>query len=559
MKSGGFLRRYHHWQRYRKIINVLIGHGFSFMINRLDLPGIPLYSRLKKLETLPEEELISLPKRIVQVLGELGPAFIKLGQLLSTRADLIPESYLKELSQLQDQVPPIPFEDVEALFHDEHGLPLDEVFAFFSEEAIASASIGQVHRARLTTRQEVVVKVQRPGIERLISVDLEILHDVGGLIEKRTPLGEIYRITEMVDELRASLLEELDFTLEGRNTEILRKNFLEDDRVYIPKIYWGYTTKRLLVMEYVQGHKLDNCRELAAAGFDPLTIARTLADAMIRQIYLDGFFHSDPHPGNLAVLPGNRVVFLDFGQVGRIDEELRDRIADLAISLVHHDVDGISAILLKIGNSRGHIDVRRMKLDIGRLERKYYGLSFKEISVGAAVQELMDVAMRYGIQVPPDFFMAAKAMITLEGVIRNLAPEMSLVEIAEPFAKRVVRHRLDPRRLQRRLWRQVMDRASLLTQLPDLAVSIADKVNSGQVSLEVELRNLPLAVRQLRGSLNRLALSVILSSLLLAGALLLGQQQKSFLMGTHISEAVFGLAFLFSILLILATLFWPRN
>lgn len=506
-----------------------------------------------------EEELPSLPRRIVKVLRELGPSFIKLGQLLSTRADIFPEAYLREFAKLQDNVPPIPFTDVEALFYAEQGIAIDDLFESFSQEAIASASIGQVHQARLKNGLEVVAKVQRPGIEHQIRVDLEILKDIGGLIERRTSLGEIYKITEMVEELSISLVEELDFALEGRNAEIIQKNFLKDERVYIPKVYWEYTSKRFLVMEYVHGRKISNRQELADAGFDPLVIARTLADALIRQIYLDGFFHSDPHPGNLAVLPGNRVVFMDFGQVGRIDEELRDRIADLVLALVRHNVDGIVTVLLQIGNPRARIDVKRMKLDISRLERKYFGLPFREIKVGTSIQELMEVALRYKIQVPSDFFMAAKAVITLEGVIRNLAPDMSLVEIAEPFARRILWRRYDPRRMQRRFWGRVMDRAAALSRLPDLAVEVADKINRGQISLDIELRNLPLAVGQLRGTINRMALSIIFSSLLLAGAFLLGQQHTSFLLGTHFSEAVFGLAFLFSILLILVILFWPRH
>ncbi len=557
--NRGLISRYHHWQRYRQIINVLIRNGFSFIINKLDLPGIPLYSRLARHEMPEEEELMSLPRRIVQVLRELGPSFIKLGQLLSTRADIFPEAYLQEFAKLQDNVPPIPFADVEALFCAEQGITLADLFESFNQEAIASASIGQVHQARLKNGQEVVVKVQRPGIERLIRLDLEILHDVGGLIEKRTSLGEIYKITEMVEEIGASLLEELDFTLEGRNAEIIRKNFLDDERICVPEVYWDYTTKHFLVMEYVHGFKIANRQELIRAGFDPLAIAKTLADLLIKQIYLDGFFHSDPHPGNLAVLPGNRVVFMDFGQVGRIDEELRDRITDLLLALVRHDVEGIVAVLLQIGNPRGHTNIKRMKLDISRLERKYYGLPFKEISVGTSVQELMDVAMRYSIQVPPDFFMAAKAMITLEGVIRNLAPEMSLVEIAEPFAKQIIWRRFDPRRLQKRFWGRIKSQAATLSRLPDLAVEVADKINRGQICLEIEHRNLPMATSQLRATINKLSLSIIFSSLLITGAFLLSLQKAPFLLNTSFSEIIFGLAFLFSILLILVILFWPRH
>jgi len=550
-RTRGLLYHYRHWQRYQEILQILIRNGFSFLIERLELPGLPLYRRFKKYDDLDETEFANLPKRVVKVLSELGPTFIKLGQLLSTRVDLLPEEYLLELAKLQDNVPPVASQDAENLILQELGRPINEVFAEFDMQVLASASIGQVHRAKLHDGKDVIVKIQRPGINRLIHVDLEIMEDIVKIIEQRTQLGEIYDLSGMIAEFRTVLLEELDFTLEGRNAEILKKNMSEDPQVYIPDVYWEYTKKRVLVMEYVQGHKITNRSELLASGFDPQSIVQSLVNAMIKQIYVDGFFHGDPHPGNLAVLPGNKMVFMDFGQVGYLDEELREKAADLVLALVRHDIDGIIKGIMRIGITRGQIDLAGLKRDVSRLERKYYGMPLSEICVGVSIEELMEVACRYKIQVPADFVMAAKALVTLEGIIRELTPEISLVEIAEPFANRVILHRYDPRRVFRILWKNILQNTTNIVHFPALIEDIFEKIRNGQLSIPLEYRELPAIVSQLRKSVQYLALSMILSSLLIAGAILVSMNPSSFFVRYHLSEAVFVLAFFPSLLLII--------
>jgi ubiquinone biosynthesis protein len=352
-RTRGFLYHYRHVRRYQEMLNILVKNGFSFLIERLDLPGQTLYHRFRRGKPSQEQEMSNLPGRITQVLKELGPTFIKLGQLLSTRADLLPQEYLQELARLQDRVTPVPMAEIESIILQEVGRPISDVFAEFDPRALASASIGQVHRAKLVSGEDVVVKIQRPGIARLIKVDLEILGDIAKIIEQRTQLGKLQNITGMLTEFRISLLEELDFSLEGRNAEILKKNMQEDTRIYIPDIFWDYTKQRVLVMEYVEGVKITGREEIIAAGYDPQLIAETLVNAMIRQVYVDGFFHSDPHPGNLAVLPGNKIVFMDFGQVGYLDEEMREKAADIVLAMVRHDIDAVLKGLLRIGIIRG--------------------------------------------------------------------------------------------------------------------------------------------------------------------------------------------------------------
>ena len=482
---------------------------------------------------------------------ELGPTFIKLGQLLSTRADLLPPEYLHELAKLQDEVTPIPMAQVESIIQQELGRPVSDVFAEFDPQALASASIGQVHRAKLVTGEDVVVKIQRPGIARLIKVDLEILGDIAGIIEQRTQLGKLHNITGMLVEFRISLLEELDFSLEGRNAEILKKNMQEDTRIYIPDVFWDYTKQRVLVMEYVEGKKIAGREEMIAEGYNPRLIAETLVDAMIRQIYVDGFFHSDPHPGNLAVLPENKIVFMDFGQVGYLDEELREKAADTVLAMVRHDIDAVLKGLLRIGVIRGQPNMSSLKRDISRLERKYYGMPLKDIEVGTSLQELMEVASRYQIEVPADFVMAAKALVTLEGTIRELAPEISIVEIAEPFAAKVFLRRYDPRRILQIVQENTLQLFSTFVHLPMLLEDLIDKIKGGRLSLPIEHKELPMAVNQLRKTVHRLALSIILSSLLIAGAIMVSMNPSSFIAKYHLSEIIFLFAFILSLLLII--------
>lgn len=550
-RTRGFLYHYRHVRRYQEMLNILVKNGFSFLIERLDLPGQPLYQRFKRGKPSREQELTNLPERITNVMKELGPTFIKLGQLLSTRADLLPQEYLQELAKLQDEVTPVPMAQVESIFLQEVGRSITDVFAEFDSKALASASIGQVHRAKLFTGEDVVVKIQRPGIARLIKVDLEILGDVARIIEQRTQQGKIHNITGMLAEFRISLLEELDFSLEGRNAEIFKKNMQKDTRIYIPDVLWDYTKQRVLVMEYVEGKKIAGREEMLAAGYDPQLIARTLVDAMIRQIYVDGFFHSDPHPGNLALLPGNKVVFMDFGQVGYLDEELREKAADMVLALVRHDIDAVLKGLLRIGIIRGQPNMSSLKRDISRLERKYYGMPLKDIKVGTSLQELMEVASRYQIQVPAGFVMAAKALVTLEGTIRDLAPEISLVEIAEPFATRVFLRRYDPRRLLENAQQNALQFFSTFIRLPVLLDDLIEKIKCGQLALPIEHKELPMAVNQLRRTVHRLALSIILSSLLIAGAIMVSTNPSSFFIRYHVSELIFLSAFIPSFLLII--------
>jgi ubiquinone biosynthesis protein len=416
-----------------------------------------------------------------------------------------------------------------------------------------------VHRAKLLSGEDVVVKIQRPGISRIIKVDLEILRDIAGIIEQRMQLGQFENITEMVDEFSNSIREELDFSLEGKNAQIFKNNMREDDRIYIPAVYWEFTKQRVLVMEYVKGEKIAGEKEMLKAGFDPQVIAKTLVDAMIQQIYADGFFHSDPHPGNLAVLPGNKIVFMDFGQVGQLDEELREKAADMVLALVKHDIDGVMKGLLRIGIIGGRPNMRGLKQDISRLERKYYGMPLQDIKVGTSVQELMDVASRYHIRIPADFIMAAKAMVTMEGTIRDLDPTISIVKIAEPFATRVFLRRYDPRRLLENAQQNAFRFISTFIHLPMMLEETIDKIKGGQLALPLEHREFPALISGLKKIMRRLLLSIILSSLLISGAILVSANPVSFFARYHISEIVFSFAFLTSLLLIIVLFLDHKN
>lgn len=555
----GLLYHYRHWRRYQEIINTLMKSGFTFFVERFDLPGIPLYKRLKGVFRLTGEEPGQFPRKVVKMLEELGPAFVKLGQLLSTRIDLLPEPFLEELKLLQDHVPSIPYQVVEKVFCDEHKKPLTSVFASFEKEPLASASIGQVHKGILLDGREVVVKVQRPGIERVMKTDFEIMIGIGQYVEKRTWLGQVYKFTEMLEELSSYVFEELDFTLEGRNAEILKSNFEDDPYIYVPAVYWEYTTSKILVMEYVEGHKINNKKQLEDTGINSVAIARKLTDAMIKQIFLQGFFHSDPHPGNLAVLPGNKIVFMDFGQVGQISEELREAFVEIILAMVKHDVDRIIKVLSSTKMLRKNVNLSKLKHDIGRLERKYYGLPLSRIEIGPSIQEFLQVLYHHQVQVPSDLTMAMKALITLEGVVRELAPEMNLAEIAESFAEKIYKKHYFIDRLEKQFRKRVTETAKTISQLPLLTENVLNKLGQGEISFVVEHKDLLFMLEKLHKALNRLIISIMLASLLIVFSVFIRVNPQSFFINMHIPEILFGLALGFSILLIIVCSFGNRN
>ncbi|MGQ9497838.1 MAG: ABC1 kinase family protein [Desulfotomaculales bacterium] len=514
---GPLGRRLLRFKRYRQMARVLARHGFDYFVDQIAPLGTPLLRPFRKRPRPPRH---SAPERLRMVLQELGPTFIKLGQLLSTRADLLPEDYVSELEKLQDAVPPFPFEEVRRQVERELGRPLEAVFADFDRTCLAAASVAQVHRARLAGGEEVVVKVQRPGVEDVIAVDLDILYDVARLLERRTHWGRVYSFTDTAEEFRRTMHEETDFRAEGRNTETLRRHALDDPHVYIPRVHWDLTSRRVLTLEYVQAVKLTDVAALEAMGIDRTAVARRLARNIVKQMLVDGVFHADPHPGNLAVLPDGRITFFDFGITGRLPADLREQLGLMVLGLVRKDTGRVMRALYRMGVVPPEVDAAALRRDIERLRQKYYEVPLAEVDVAESFRDLLRVAYKHRVRLPSELTLLIKALVTADGVIEQLDREVSIAVIARPLVKKLAAGHFSPERFRRYLEEALPEYAHLLARLPALAGDILEQAARGKLRIREENPALGELVPRIEAIVARLSAGLVAAALFVAAALL---------------------------------------
>lgn len=547
-------KRYKHLSRYREIANVLVRHGFGYLLHQVGLADLlNLSRRFKAKKGALEEGQLSPARRLRLALEELGPTFIKLGQVLSTRADLLPPAYIAELEKLQDQVPPFPFAQVRQCLQAELGYPLEALFGQFEERPLAAASLGQVHRARLKDGTPVVVKIQRPEAEKVVATDMEILHDMARLVDRHSPWKEIYHFEDFVVEFEKILQKEMDFTVEGQHADAFRRHFAGDEAVYIPAVYWDYTTRRVLTMEYVEGAKLNDPEALDRLGIEKRLLARRLSDALLRQILRYGLFHGDPHPGNLAALPGNRVAFLDFGVVGKLTEEQKETIGELILGLVRRSTSQVLRAVEDLGVIPPHVDKNALYQDIDALREKYYEVPLSEISLGNALRDVMEVAFKHRIRVPTQFTLLVKSLVVAEGVVSQLDPGLSMVEIARPLGGQLLINRFSLKKVKRVLSENLEDYHRFFTRLPQKTDRLLDLAASGKLTFKAVNPELGQMLSQLNAMVNRLVLSVLLGSLIIGSSLLLGRGYTTLwgvpvLEGLLLAAGILSLALIFSIL-----------
>ena len=499
--------RYRDLRRLHRIATVLAKHGFG------ELAGV-LRARywLFRLPSPAGGAKLTRGERLRLALEELGPTFVKLGQILSLRPDLVPPDIAGELRKLQDEAPPFPFSEVKAQIESELGQPLATLFQEFEEKPLAAASLAQVHRARTREGELVAVKVQRPGIREVIEADLDILFELARLAERYLPGGELYDPVGAVEEFARTIREELDFTREGRHMEIFKHNFAGDETIYVPKVFWEYTTPRVLVMEYIQGIKISDLEQLEAAGLDRKAIARNGAQAILKQVFEHGFFHADPHPGNLLVLPGNVIAPLDFGMMGRLDEELRTQVAELLAGFVKKDVDRIIETLREMGSLEAEVDTQALRAELLGLIDYYYGVPLKRLDFRRIFEEGMALVRSFQIKVPTGLVLMGKALVTEEGVGRMLDPDFDMVSMAKPYVQRLLLQRYDPRR-QLAKWLEILDGYQrMLVRLPtDVQAALAGLAGLGRAS----------ATRGEERSRDRFSLALIASALFLGSSLII--------------------------------------
>jgi len=520
-KIGVIGRTYRHAQRYRQILTVLFRYGFGDLLHSLKIEhyldiGLRLISRQprKDLETLSRAE------RVRMAIEDLGPTFVKMGQILSTRPDLLPTEFLYELGKLQDQVPPFASEQAQKIIETELQVPLDTIFRDFEEIPLASASLGQVHRARLADGEEVVVKVQRPDIRKTIEVDLEILMHLATLAERHLAGWEIQRPTQIVEEFTRVLEKELDYTLEASHLERFASQFISDPTIYVPKVYRDATTAKVLTMEYVDAIKVSDLERLKKARLNPQEIARRGFDLIMKQIFVHGFFHADPHPGNIFILPNNVICFLDFGMMGRIGQKSRDDFADLIMGAVSRDEAKVMDALLRLTYWDQEPDRRALQRDVSEFLDLYLYRPLKEVELGPLLQELLDLVDKHRLRVPSDLFLMTKALSTVEGVGRTLDPDFDAMEQAAPFMRRIQLERLYPPRIAGEMFDSGMELFHLMKEFPGELREFLKQVRQGKMKVEFEHRGLEPMLHTHDRISNRLAFAIVLASLVIGSSLI---------------------------------------
>ncbi len=505
--------------RLREILMVLIKHGFGELVDQLGLQAwLTAASRLLPRADRSERETQTLETRIRRTFEDLGPTFVKLGQVLATRPDLIPMSLVLELRKLQDRVPPFPFEQVQAVVAEELGRPIEAVFAEFDPQPIAAASIGQVHRARLETGEEVVVKVQRPELGRVIDRDLEILRALAGLIHEKIPEARQFNLPGIAQEFSGALRLEADYTNERANQERFIRLWADDDRVSAPRPYPELSTARVLTMEFIRGVKVTDLEGLASVGADVRDIARLGSHIALRGIFDHGFFHADPHPGNFFVLPGGRITLIDFGMMGVIDRERLDELLSFLVALLVNDPDMMVRLFLELDLIDESIDLRSLKREIKQLIDRYYNVPVGDIDLGRFINQVFEVVVKHDVRMPADLLLVGKALTTIEGIAQEIDPTFDPVTEMRPYLlKTYVLRVLDPAHHAKELSKDVVDLTTLVRKLPGEIRTLLKKVRKGELRVVTATEDLTVILERHDRRVNRTLVTVFSTTAMLTG------------------------------------------
>jgi ubiquinone biosynthesis protein len=525
-------------KRFTEIVSILGKYGLATWIKESDLEfvkGLIKSAAGVRLSELTHEA------RIRMALTELGPTFIKLGQILSTRADLIDPSLAKELSGLQSDTPPDPPDVVQATVRSELGKPPEELFAEFDDQAAASASIGQVHFARLDNEHAVVVKVQHEGIEEKVTTDLDILMALAELAEKYDPELRLYQPRAMVYEFRRNLLRELDFRREERNLKQFERNFANDESIHIPRPYPELATRRVLTMEKLEGFSVANTERLQKEGIDTKEFAKRGARLYLDMIFRDRFYHADPHPGNIWVLPGGRVGLLDCGMVGRLDQQTQEEVEDMLLAAIERDAAQLTDYVIRLGSVPRDLDSDALRRELDEFLAEYVGQSLKDFDLSGVLNAMTDIIRRYHILLPAAISTLLKSLVMLEGTSRLLDRDFNLAELLQPYQVKAVERRFSPERLLHRLKRAYRDWDRFINMLPRELGDILQRVRAGKFDVHLEHRRLDTTV-------NRLVYGILTAALFLGSCQLLSLRIPPLIGGVSILGATgcllaFGLGF----------------
>jgi len=521
-KLGVIGRTYRHLNRYHRILQVLFKYGFEDLIDRLHIDqylesGLQMINRKPR----PQVQRFSRQERLRMAMEELGPTFVKLGQLLSTRPDFIPPEYLSELAKLQDKVPPFSYEEVVAIFKEELGSDPEELFTRFDQTPLAAASIGQVHRATMKDGAEVVVKVQRPGIENTIAVDLEILAHIASLMEEHLEEVQGHRPTAVVHEFARSLSREIDFSIELTNIQRFSRQFEGNETIHVPRVYPEFSCERILILEYIDGIKANDFKGLKDAGCDARVIARRGANLVMEQIFIHGFFHADPHPGNILVMENNVICFIDFGQMGRLSLKDREEFTDLVLNLVAGKEHKVTAGVLKLTLHHGEVNRDDLARDLGDMMDQYLYRPLGELAAGKILQDLLDLVSRHKLSLRPNLYLMLKALSTVEGVGLQLDPDLELITLARPFMRKIKFGRLHPRRLAEEAGETSSEYLLLIREFPEELRTILRQLREGRMRFEFEHRGLQTLGSCLDRVSNRISFAIVLAAQIIGSSLII--------------------------------------
>ena len=504
---------YHNMNRWGEILSILSKYGLAGWLSRFEFGFTKALFKNRNGQVLVEE---SHETRVRLAFEELGPTFIKLGQIMSTRPDVVGGAMATELEKLQSNVPADDFTLVEATIQQELGKPIDELFAEFSPEPVASASIGQVHRARLKTGEEVAVKVQHDQIQHRINVDLDILSGLAQLAQ-RLPELRNYRPEATIAEFQRALRRELDFTRERRHLEQFDKAFADKPAITIPHAYPDLSTDRILVMQWIEGTPLSKVEEIQSLGIDLRQVSQTGAEIYMEMIFRIGLYHADPHPGNLFLMDDGAIGLLDFGMVARIDETLREDIEDMLLAIVEQDAQRLVSVVIRVGSTPIGLDEAGLALDLAEFVAHYAYQTIEQFELGAALTEMFDIIRRYEIVLPSSMTMLLKVLIMLEGTSKKLEPTFSLMEVIKPYQSKIVAQRLSPARQYRKARRLAYEMQQLAEIVPRRIRDILQQVQTGRFDVHLDHRGL-------EPSVNRLVLGMLTSSLFIGSVLLVTNQ-----------------------------------
>jgi ubiquinone biosynthesis protein len=529
--ASGFFRATRELPRLREISSVFVRHGLGDFVRRAGIATVLEHAgRVLQWSEVSEIAQLGPQQRARLAFEELGPTFVKLGQMLSTREDLLPPTWTAEFARLNSEVAPVPFEDLLPQVEEALGRSPFEVFGNLERKPYAAGSIAQIHRATLPSGAPVILKIRRPGIEAKIDADLRILEHLAHLVEDQVPEVSRYRPVQVVAQLRVSLERELDLAVEARNTERFAFNFADDVNILVPRVYWEWTSQTMNVQERIEGIRGNDLAAIDNAGLDRKLLAARGVDAVLKMILVDGFFHADPHPGNVMYLPGNRIAMIDFGMVGRLSRVRRWQIVDLLRGLARHDEGTMLEVLL---DWRGDdfVDERALAADLSELAFDYADVQLKDVKIGVLLRRIAAILRDQSIALPVDLTLLFKALISLEGLGRQYDPQFRLIERVRPFLEHAMRERYQPVEAARRAQETFGELFGLVTSVPhDLARLVKD-ARHGRLRIDIDLKRLDHVTHRVHGALNRATVGILTASLVVGSSIVMTVEQGPTLFG----------------------------